>query len=348
MTVAPSREVSTTLEGSPWRSALTPPYFSGPGAVEQTIEAAQWAESLGYDDLWLADAGGVDALTLSALVLARTERIRVGIAVVPVYTRTVPVLAATVATLDSVSPGRFALGLGSSSHFMVEGWHGVPFQQPVARVRETVELLRQILSGLKTSYQGEVVHSHGYQQPMAATSVPVHLAALRPRMIDLAAEKAEGIILNLFPRAALPGVFTTIDEALARHGRQRSSIEVATRLSVTVTDDVAAARDAFRRAFIPYYATPSYNAFLSWAGRPDVAEAVRKGWAAKDRAACYEAMEDSLVDEIAISGSAEHCRQRVRELYEAGITTPLMFCLSNDQSVVEATFEAFAPAHFTI
>jgi alkanesulfonate monooxygenase SsuD/methylene tetrahydromethanopterin reductase-like flavin-dependent oxidoreductase (luciferase family) len=181
-----------------------------------------------------------------------------------------------------------------------------------------------------------------------ATQIPIHLAALRPRMIDLAAQAAEGIILNLFPRAALPRVFATIDEALARHGRDRSTIEVATRVSVTVTDDRAAARDAFRQAFIPYYATPSYNSFLSWAGRPDVADAVRKGWAARDRAACYDAMDDELVDEIAISGSAEYCQERIRELHAAGITTPLMFCLSSDQSVVEATFGAFAPANFAI
>jgi alkanesulfonate monooxygenase SsuD/methylene tetrahydromethanopterin reductase-like flavin-dependent oxidoreductase (luciferase family) len=167
-------------------------------------------------------------------------------------------------------------------------------------------------------------------------------------MIELAAAGAEGIILNLFPRAALPRVFGTIDEALARHGRARSDIEVGTRISVTVTEDVGAAREAFRRAFIPYYATPSYNSFLTWAGHADAAEAIREGWAARDRAACYEAMHDSLVDEIAIAGSAEHCQDRIRELHAGGITTPLMFCLSNDPAVVEATFDAFAPANFAI
>jgi probable F420-dependent oxidoreductase len=347
MTVTAVHSV-TAIESGRWRSAMTPPYFSGLDAVQRTIEVARWAESLGYDDFWLADAGGIDALTMAALVLAGTERIRVGIAVIPVYTRTPPVFAATVATLDSVAPGRFVLGLGSSSHFMVEGWHGLPFERPVARVRETVELVRLILSGQRTSYEGDVLRSRGYEQPPVASHIPIHLAALRPRMIDLAAQAAEGIILNLFPRAALPRVFGTIDEALARHGRDRSTIEVATRVSVTVTDDRASARDAFRQAFVPYYATPSYNSFLAWAGRPDVADAVRKGWAARDRAACYAAMEDSLVDDIAIAGPVEYCQQRVRELHAAGITTPLMFCLSSDRAVIEATFEAFAPANFAI
>jgi alkanesulfonate monooxygenase SsuD/methylene tetrahydromethanopterin reductase-like flavin-dependent oxidoreductase (luciferase family) len=167
-------------------------------------------------------------------------------------------------------------------------------------------------------------------------------------MIDLAAASAEGIILNLCPVAALPQVLGTIDDALARHGRDRASIEVATRISVTVTEDVDAARDTFRRMFIPYYATPSYNAFLTWAGHPEVATAIREGWAVKDRAACYAAMDDALVDEIAIAGSAEHCQNRMRELSAAGITTPLMFCLSSDPATVAATFEAFAPTSFAI
>jgi len=338
----------TTTPMAPWRSAMTPPVVIGPAAVEHTVEAARWAESLGYDDLWLPDAGGVDALTLAGLVLAKTERIRVGVAVVPAYTRTPAVFAATLATLESAAPGRFVLGLGSSSHVMIEGWHGLPFDHPVARVRETVDLLRCMLAGEKTDFEGEVLSSHGYQQPPVAAPVPIHLAALRPRMIDLAAARAEGIILNLFPRAALPRVFDTIDAALARHGRDRSAIEVGTRISVTVTDDVDAARTAFRRGFIPYYATPSYNSFLTWAGHPEAARAIREGWAARDRAACYAAMDDALVDEIAIAGSAEHCQSRIRELHAAGITTPLMFCLSSDRAVVDATFAAFAPANFTI
>jgi alkanesulfonate monooxygenase SsuD/methylene tetrahydromethanopterin reductase-like flavin-dependent oxidoreductase (luciferase family) len=167
------------IETAPWRAAMTPPGFTGPEAVPRVIEAARWAESLGYDDLWLSDAGGIDGLTIAGLVLARTERIRVGVAVVPAYTRTPAVFAATLATLESVATGRFVLGLGASSHFMVEGWNGLAFDRPVARVRETVQLVRLILGGEKTAFQGQVLSSHGYQQPAVATPVPIHLAALR-------------------------------------------------------------------------------------------------------------------------------------------------------------------------
>ena len=105
-----------------FRAAMTPPYLA---SIARSVEWIQWAESIGYDDVWLPDPGGIDALTLSAVVLGATQRIRVGVAVVPAYTRTPAVLAATVATLADLAPGRFVLGLGSSSEAMIEGWHGL-------------------------------------------------------------------------------------------------------------------------------------------------------------------------------------------------------------------------------
>src|SRR5882757_8568618 len=182
-----------------YRAAMTPPYSAGPGSVACNVEWIQWAESIGYDDVWLPDAGGIDALTLSAVVLGATQRIRVGIAVVPAYTRTPAVLAATVATLADLAPGRFALGLGTSSEAMINGWHGLTLERPVARMRETLALLRDIFAGERTSFTGQTLRSTGYRQPALAASVPILLAALRPRMTELAVTAADGIILNLFP-----------------------------------------------------------------------------------------------------------------------------------------------------
>jgi probable F420-dependent oxidoreductase len=312
------------------------------------LEGAQWAESMGYDDVWLADAGQVDALTMVPTILDRTERIRVGIAVVPAYTRTPAVFAATLAAIDAIAPGRFVLGLGSSSHAMIEGWHGLPFERPLTTVRETAELIRSMSSGKRSDYDGIVRRSHGYQQPALTAPVPIHLAALRPKMIDTAVELAEGLILNLFPIDAMPTINRVIEESLDRHLRPRASIEVGSRIQIAVTSEPERARDTFRQVFIPYYANPSYNLFLEWAGRPDAAAAVRKGWAENDRAACYAALDDDLVDQIAVIGSRAHCQDRIRELYRQGISTPMLFCLSSDPQVHRDTFEAFSPEQFSI
>lgn len=330
------------------RAAMTPPFFVGPGAVKQTTELIQWAESAGYDDVWLADAGGVDALTLAATVLDRTQRIRVGIAVVPAYTRTPAVLAATVATLADIAPNRFALGLGTSSEAMIEGWHGLRLDRPVARMRETMTLLKQMLAGQKTAFTGETLRSNGYRQPRLAAPVPVLLAALGPRMIDLAAAVADGVILNLFPVSALGSLSAHIEQTLARHRRQPHEFEVCSRLQVMVTDDLPAARDAFRQRFTPYFANPVYNRSLASAGYATeaamVLEAARTGNWKQARGALH----DEVVDSVAVIGSREHCQARVRAYVNAGITTPILFCLSEDPAIQRATFSAFAPDQFGI
>ena len=118
-----------------FRTAITLPGLSA--NVADTLALARRAESAGYDDLWLADAGGMDALTLAALLAQDTSRVRIGIAVVPAYTRTPAVLASTAATIAQVARGRFVLGLGTSSHAIIEGWHGLELARPLARMRET-------------------------------------------------------------------------------------------------------------------------------------------------------------------------------------------------------------------
>lgn len=330
-----------------FRAAMTPPFFTGPGAVAHTVEAVCAAERAGYDDVWLADAGGVDALTLAAIVLGRTESIRVGIAVVPALTRTPAVLAATVATLADLAPGRFALGLGTSSEAMVEGWHGLSLDRPVQHMRETLTLLRAMLAGEQTAFTGELLRSNGYRQPQLAAPVPILLAALRPRMTELAVIAADGIILNLFPLRALDELMAGIRAAAVRAGRNLAEVEVASRFQVQVVEgDVehAVARDAFRYRFTPYYANPVYNTFLAQAGYPDIAAELLRYANALDWARARATLTDELVDDIAVIGDVEHCSSRLRRYARAGIGTPILFCLSAEPEDQRRTFEALASA----
>ena len=179
------------------RTALTLP---DPRGVKATIEMAKRAEVEGYDDVWFADSGGVDALTTAAAVALNTERIRIGTAIIPVYSRTPAVLASTTRVLWELSEGRFILGLGSSSQTMMENWHGQKFEKPLTRVKETTELVKSILTGQKTDFSGETLRSHGYRQAgIENGEPPIYMAALRPGMLEAAAEFSDGVILNLFP-----------------------------------------------------------------------------------------------------------------------------------------------------
>jgi len=329
----------------PFRTAITLPGLSA--SVAETLALARRAESAGYDDLWLADAGGMDALTLAAVLAQNTSRARIGIAVVPAYTRTPAVLASTAATIAQIAPGRFILGLGTSSHAIIEGWHGLHLTKPLTRMRETVTLLRQMLAGEKTRFSGETLKSHGYRQEPVPGGVPIYLAALRPGMLELAAELGDGVILNLFPRQVLARIVDHVRIGAERAGKDPASVEIVCRHQIAVTDDPAPTRELFRRVFASYYSTPVYNQFLAWAGYEDAAREIREGWASGDRERTAAALSDELIDEIAIIGTREQCQQRIIDYARGGIHTHVVSCLGFDAQVVDATYQAFAPSHFS-
>jgi probable F420-dependent oxidoreductase len=328
----------------PKRIALSLP--APTGTVSDTIALAQQAEALGYDDVWLADAGGLDALTLVPMILEKTEKLRLGIAVVPAYTRTPAVLASTFSVINQAYPGRFIPGLGTSSHTIIENWHGLKLDKPLTRMRETVGLLRTMMAGEKTDFAGETLRSKGYRQGPVA-GLPLYLAALRPRMVESAAEIADGVILNLFPREVLPKIMEHVAAGAERGGKNPADVEIVCRHMMVVCDDKQVGRDAFRAGFASYYSTPVYNKFLAWAGYEDAAREIREGWAAKDRERTAAALPDDLVDKIALIGSAAECRQLICDYANGGIHTNIVSCIYPTPEIMEATVKAFAADNFS-
>lgn len=326
------------------RIAVTLP--AGP-RVADTLERVRWAEQHGYDDAWFADAGAPDALTTAAALAGITQHIRIGVAVTPVFTRTPAVLAATANTLGQLLPGRFVLGLGTSSQTMMIDWHGVAFDKPLTRVRNTALLVRSMLRGEKSDFDQDGLRSRNYRQEALENPPPIYLAALRPKMIETAAEVGDGVIINLWPRSALPNILEHVRIGAERAGKDWRTVEIVNRAMVLVTDDKPAARNLFRAAFAPYYANPVYNHFLAWAGFAGAAGEIAAGWAARDRARTSGALDDALVDEIAVIGSADECRARIAADAAAGIHTQIIAPLAGAApAAVEATLVAFAADRF--
>jgi probable F420-dependent oxidoreductase len=318
-----------------------------PPDVDTTLKTAEWAEAQGFDGVWFADSGDADPMTLSAAVAVKTKRVRIGVVVVPAYTRTPVVFGSTLLALSHLAPNRFILGLGASSHLMVEGWHGMPLHKPLTRVKETVQILRAIQSGEKVDFDGDVLHSHGYRltQPMKS-KVPIYIGALRQNMLEMAGEFGDGVVVNLFPAPTLPKLMEHIAVGAAKAGKSVADLDIVCRFQVAVTDDAPAARERFRQRFAPYYATPVYNRFLAWTGYDAVADTIAAGWKAKDRARTTGALNDALVDELAVIGTAEECRAKVAAMCKAGITTPVIHPLLTEPDALRRTFEAFTPANF--
>ena len=316
--------------------------------VKDTIERVQWAEANGFPDAWWGDGGAPDALTASAALGAVTEKIRIGVAVTPVYSRTPAVLAATANTLGQVLPGRFVMGLGSSSQNMVEGWHGLALEKPVTRVKETALMVRSMLAGEKSNFDLTTMKSHGYRQFPMEDPPPLYLAALRPKMIEMAAEVGDGVIFNLWPKGALAKMMEHVRIGAQRGGKDWQDIEIVNRAMVLVTDDKEDARNRFRAAFAPYYATPVYNKFLAWAGYDAAAATITEGWAEKDRAKTGGALTDELIEEIAIIGDEDECRERIRFDADGGVHTHILAPLAGaTPDEVMRTFAAFTPDEFS-
>ncbi len=326
------------------RCAITLP-VAGFSARECVALAQHAEEAWGYDAVWMAETAGPDSFSLAAAIFQATRGLTIGTAIVPVYNRSPAVLAMTAATLGELSEGRFVLGLGSSSHAIVEQWNGIPFERPLGHVRECVAAVRQALSGEKTDFAGEFFHTRGFRLGNAKRfPVSIYVAALRERMLELAGEVGDGLIVNLFPLSQLSTMLAAYRRGAEGAGRDARGDEVVCRFMVSVTDDVPKARDLVRAAFGGYVATPVYNKFFAWCGFAEQARAVAEGFAKRDRKAVYEAMDDAMVDRIAILGTSEQCRTQVAAFVEQGVTTPVLQPLATDRAGVEAVFEAFAPS----
>ncbi len=330
--MAPARRVAVTVPGWP--------------EVRSTIELIKWAESNGYTDAWFGDSGAPDSLTQAAAVAQHSTTIRIGIAATPVYTRSPSVIAASVNTIGQLLPGRFVMGIGSSSQTMMGRWNGIPLDKPLTRVRETAELVRSMLAGARTDFSGATLQSHGYRQPPLENPPPIYIAALRPKMIEMAAEVGDGVIFNLWPKSALPRMVEHVRLGAERGGKNPEEVEVVHRAMVLATDDKPAARNLFRAAFAPYYATPVYNRFLAWAGYPDVADTITEGWARKDRAMTTGALSDELIDEIAVIGTENEIHRRFQEHAEMGVHTHIVAPLGASQADMDRTFAAFTAKNF--
>jgi probable F420-dependent oxidoreductase len=303
------------------------------------------AEELGYDSLWIADTGaGPDAFVVGAAVAGVTQRVRLGTAVIPLYTRSPAVMAAGAGSVAQLAPGRFILGVGVSSETIVDAWGGVPFRKPLTRMRESIGVLRKMLAGERVTFDGNTIRTRNFRlvSPPPAP-VPLYAAALMPSMLELAGEVADGVILNFMPVEAVPRILEHVRAGAARAGRDPGTIEIVSRFQVIVTDDVPRARDAIRMMMGPYFATSVYNRFIAWCGFPDEAAAILAGWQAKDRGRNLAAVTDEMIDRIAVIGDAAHCRKRLEAFAAAGVTTPMIHPFLFDEASIWKTFEGLAP-----
>ncbi len=301
------------------------------------VAIAQEAERLGYDSVWTAEAWGSDAFTPLAWIGAHTSRIRLGTAIVQISARTPASTAMHALTLDHLSGGRMILGLGVSGPQVVEGWYGQPFAKPIARTREYVDIIRQVLRREKpvTSagphyplpYRGE--GAWGMGKPLRSTThplradLPIFLGAEGPKNVSLAAEIADGW-LPLYYSPFRPEVYA---DSL---GTLRPGFEIAVTMSVHVTEDLAAAYAPLKASLGFYIGGMGardrnfHKELMGRMGFESEAQKIQDLFFAGKRAEAIAAVPDAFCDEIALVGPRERIRERLAAWRETPVTTLLV------------------------
>lgn len=288
-------------------------------------DALREAESLGYTDAWTAEVDGTDAFVPLAVAAACTDKLRLGSAIANVFTRGPALLAQTAAAVAEAAPGRFCLGLGASSPAIVERWNGLKLREPLRRVEETVAFVRAAFSGEKTA--SEALGVQGFRLGRRFPDVsgpPIFIAALRPKMLQLAGRLGEGVITNWLAPNDVPKVAAVARAAAKDAGRDPDALEVACRIFVLPPLPDAALRTAGRWAIAAYLTTPVYSAFHRWLGRGEALRPMLEAWQAGDRSSALELVPEGLVEELFVMGGRQECLDKIEAYCRNGVTLPIL------------------------
>jgi F420-dependent oxidoreductase-like protein len=301
------------------------------------LELVAEAEKLGFDSCWVSEAWGSDAVSTSAWILAKTQRIRVGTAILQLPARTPTMTAMTAMSLDHLSGGRFIVGLGPSGPQVVEGWYGASYAKPLTRLREYIEIMRLVFAReAPVTYDGyhyqlpyRGADASGLAKPLKSIlhserRIPIYTASLQPKAVAMSAELTDGFFpIWINPERA--DVFEApIAEGLAKAGKRRDEFDMAPFVGLVMMDDVQKARDVMKPGLALYIGGMGargknfYNDYATRIGFGDAAKRIQDLYldGKKDEAAA--AVPDKLVDDVALVGPADRIKDRLQAWIAAG------------------------------
>ncbi len=309
------------------RYGLTVPYPDQPLSAHAGL--LREAAAAGYTDFWSSESTGTDAFTPLALAASWVPEAMLGTAIVPAFTRGPALVAMSAAALAEAAPGRFVLGVGSSSPAIVEQWNGISFERPFQRVKDLVCFLRDALAGRKVTQEYASFRISGFRlERPPASPPPVYVAALRPGMLRLAGTEGDGAIVNWLSAGDVRTVVPHVGGA-----------PVVGRIYVSPSRDAEAVRAVGRRMIAAYFNVPAYAAFQEWLGRGPALQGMWKAWQAGDRKGALEAIPDEVVDDLIVHGPPEHCREVISRYAGNGVTVPVLAPIPVGMSYHEAALK---------
>ena len=308
--------------------------FIGVGrSLETALQRVERAERLGYESVYVTHIAGRDSVTLLMAYAARSERLRLGTGVTPIYSRTPVATAQSFATLDEFSGGRAIIGLGVSHRPAVEAWYGQTIDKPLREMREYAGIVRAILRGEDPPQGDKFKCQFRFLGFEPRPDIPIYLAGLSPGMLRLAGEIADGVVLWLcIPEYIRDVVVPTVAEGRAKAGKPVEGFEIVAAVPSAVTGDTEQANAQLRTELIPYFSLPFYRKMLEGSGfGDDLAAFDREG---------QDAISDGFLESLAAIGSAEEAAATVRRYADSGATSPAVGGIARTD--FDATLEALA------
>ena len=304
------------------------------GGWESAATFAREAERLGAESIWTGESWGYDAITPLAYLAAATDSIALGTGIIQLGARSPANLAMTAMGMQSISQGRFRLGLGTSGPQVVEGWHGVSFAKPVRRTRETIEIVRLVTSGERVSYGGDIYRlplpdgeGRALRTSAPPVHVPIYIAALGPRNLELTGELADGWIGGSFIPETAESFLKHIRAGAERAGRSLEDLDLQIPLSVEITDDVEEAGKRHARGYgFTFGAMGSlrnnfYKNAFARQGFADEVNEVQRLWMAGERDKARDHVPVELAMKANLIGTPDMIKERVSIYRDAGIGT---------------------------
>ncbi|MBV9614977.1 MAG: LLM class flavin-dependent oxidoreductase [Ktedonobacteraceae bacterium] len=325
-----------------------------PGEWNAVVEKVKIADELGFDSVWLGESWGYELFTSMADLVRSTKRIKIGAGIANIYSRTPALIASSAATLDERSGGRILLGLGPSGANVVEHWHGIPFQKPVKRTREYVEIIRMILRGEKLVYSGEFFHlERGFKlrfTPLRA-DLPIYIAAMGPKNVIQTGEIADGVLPVYWPGNRWNELREQLDEGSRLAGRPAHSAAIAPYITSAILREDAPPEE--RKAAYAQVAAPLayyigkmgvyYAQMLTRNGFGDDVQAVIEGWKQGMQTA-IEAVSPRMLDAVTIIGTPREVVAKLDQWGALGVDEPLLAMPSSSVEEAASQLGALAEA----
>ena len=313
-------------------------------------ELSSQAEKNGFEAVWVPEGGGRDSLTSLATIAMKTDAVKLGTGILPIFARTPTNTAMGAAGMAAVSDGRFLLGLGVGHAPTVESRDGIPFNQPMTRMRETIQIIKALLSGEEVNFTGRQFKIAGASMGAATpkTKVPIYIAALGPQMLEMVGELADGVLMNWTAVDYLGEAIGHIKRGAEKAGRDPNEIDIAGYVRVAVGDNLTESRVSLRRQVARYASNPFYRNFFAQTGFDKEMSAAAAALADGNLDKAADSITEEMQDQVAIVGTVEECRAALEKRRAAGLQLPVIapFAVGDNMASHRHVVEAMAPAKY--